>query len=91
MLRFAFVFAALTAILAGQALAGDRLIQIEPRPTYGATVTLEAGVRVFRPLPGGRRTVIVNPNRTPLVLDMGDGRHAGAVSSSSSVSADNGY
>lgn len=91
MLRFAFVLAAMIAVVSSVANAGDRLIQIEPRPTYGATVTLEAGVRVFRPLPGGQRTVIVNPNRTPLVLDMGDSRYSGAVSSSSSVSAGRDY
>ena len=40
--------------------------RIEPRPFYGATVTIEAGVRVFRPLPPHDR-VIINPgNATPL-------------------------
>lgn len=36
------------------------LTRVEPRPFYGATVTLEAGVRVFRTLPSTRR-VIINP------------------------------
>ena len=45
--------------------------RIEPRPFYGATVTLEEGVRVFRPLPPHDR-VIINPgNATPLYLDVG--------------------
>jgi hypothetical protein len=45
--------------------------RIEPRPFYGATVTLEAGVRVFRPLPPHDR-IIINPgNATPLHLDIG--------------------
>lgn len=35
--------------------------RIETRPFYGATVTLEEGVRVFRPLPPHQR-VIINPN-----------------------------
>jgi hypothetical protein len=35
--------------------------RIETRPFYGATVTLEEGVRVFRPLPRHDR-VIINPN-----------------------------
>ena len=35
-------------------------IRIEPRPYYGATVTLEQGVRVWRPLPPVKQ-VIVNP------------------------------
>ena len=46
--------------------------RIEPRPFYGATVTIEAGVRVFRPLPPHDR-VIINPgNATPLTLNVGD-------------------
>jgi hypothetical protein len=46
--------------------------RIEPRPFYGATVTMEAGVRVFRPLPPHDR-VIINPNNaTPLTLNIGD-------------------
>ena len=36
------------------------LTRVEPRPFYGATVTLEAGVRVFRTLPSAKR-VIINP------------------------------
>ena len=52
---------------AGAAQASET-IRIEPRSFYGATVTLEAGVRVFRPLPVTKR-VIVNPdNATPLSL-----------------------
>lgn len=42
--------------------------RIETRPFYGAIVTIEEGVRVFRPLPGPER-VIINPGgRTPLSL-----------------------
>ncbi len=49
-------------------------VRIEPRPYYGATVTIEAGVRVFRPLPPTRR-VIINPNNaTPLSLSITDVR-----------------
>lgn len=42
-------------------------IRIEPRPVYGATITLEEGVRVFRALPPERR-VIVNPGNAPISL-----------------------
>jgi hypothetical protein len=50
------------------ALAESRTTRIETRPFYGATVTLEAGVRVYRPLPPHDR-VIINPNgKTPLHL-----------------------
>jgi hypothetical protein len=48
--------------------------RIEPRPFYGATVTVEEGVRVFRPLPT-QRHVIVNPGgMTPLSLGYYDWR-----------------
>lgn len=50
------------------ALAEPSTTRIETRAFYGATVTLEAGVRVYRPLPPHDR-VIINPNgRTPLSL-----------------------
>ena len=68
-------------LVAGAALALGNLpasaesytTRIEPRPFYGATVTLEAGVRVFRPLPPHDR-VIINPgNATPVNIDIGSG------------------
>lgn len=63
---------ALASLAATPVLAGDAsTTRIEPRPFYGATVTLEAGVRVFRPLPPTKR-VIINPNRTPLNLSQTD-------------------
>jgi hypothetical protein len=66
-------------IMAGLGIAAGSLpalaqstTRIEPRPFYGATVTMEAGVRVFRPLPPHDR-VIINPNNaTPLTLNIGD-------------------
>ena len=49
-----------------------RTTRIETRPFYGATVTLEEGVRVFRPLPRHDR-VIINPGgKTPLSLGFGE-------------------
>jgi hypothetical protein len=54
------------------AFAESSTTRIEPRPFYGATVTIEAGVRVFRPLPPHDR-VIINPNNaTPLTVNVGD-------------------
>src|SRR2546429_7650953 len=48
-----------------------RTTRIEPRPVYGAIITLEAGVRVFRPLPPLVR-IIINPgNATPLFMGVG--------------------
>lgn len=62
----------LAAILAASAASyasaqSAHTTRIEPHATYGATVTVEEGVRVFRPLPSERH-VIVNPNNTPLYL-----------------------
>lgn len=46
--------------------------RIEPRPFYGATVTIEEGVRVFRPLPPHDR-VIINPgNAAPVHVGVGN-------------------
>ena len=60
--------------------------RIETRPVYGATVTLEHGVRVYRPLPPQDR-VIINPGgKTPLYIGIGDGGAYGSGSNSSSES-----
>ena len=68
-------FAIAAGLSAASAVAGEpETIRIEPRPFYGATVTLEEGVRVFRPLPPTGR-VIVNPGgATPLTLSIQDVR-----------------
>jgi hypothetical protein len=65
--------ASLAAATAAPALATDSTTtRVEPRPFYGATVTIEEGVRVFRPLPRHDR-VIINPNNaTPITLEVGD-------------------
>lgn len=64
-----FAFATLILVLSvSAAQAQGYTTRIEPRPFYGATVTLEEGVRVIRPLPPERQ-VIINPgNATPLTL-----------------------
>ena len=50
-----------------------RTTRIEPRAVYGAIVTREHGVRVFRPLPPHDR-IIINPgNATPVGIDVGTG------------------
>ena len=57
------------------ALAEPVTTRIETRPFYGATVTLEEGVRVFRPLPSHDR-VIINPGgRTPVSLNFSEARN----------------
>jgi hypothetical protein len=49
--------------------------RIETRNFYGATVTLESGVRVFRALPPHSK-VIINPGgRTPLSLGFDESRN----------------
>ena len=58
--------------LATSAFAQASTIRIEPRPYYGATVTLEQGVRVWRTLPP-TKYVIINPDhKTPLNLGLTD-------------------
>lgn len=67
-MRYVFVLALTALLLPVAALAEPSTTRIETRPFYGATVTLEAGVRVYRPLPPNDR-VIINPNgATPLAL-----------------------
>lgn len=63
--------AAALLLTAASARAGDATTtRILPYNAYGATVTVEQGVRVFRPLPPDGH-VIVNPgNRTPLSLNV---------------------
>jgi hypothetical protein len=61
------------SLLASAAAAESFTTRIEPRPFYGAVVTLEEGVRVIRPLPPERQ-VIINPNGTPLSLSYSDSR-----------------
>lgn len=64
--------------MASQAIAGDttRIVHDEP---YGAIVTKEAGVLVFRGLPPTRK-VIVNPDgKTPLELKQTEVRETNVV------------
>lgn len=69
-----FATAAAALLAASSALAEPTTTRIETRPFYGATVTLEEGVRVFRPLPRHER-VIINPNgQTPLSLSFNETR-----------------
>lgn len=67
--------AAMTVLSTVSASAGDAYTtRIEPRGFYGATISIEEGVRVFRPLPPVRH-VIVNPGgTTPLNLSFSDVR-----------------
>jgi hypothetical protein len=59
--------------VAGMARAESFTTRIETRPFYGAVVTLEEGVRVFRALPADRQ-VIIDPNGTPISLGFNETR-----------------
>lgn len=60
-MRRVLIACALVA-LAAPAIAGDAVTtRIETRPYYGAVVTVEQGVRVWRPLPPHDR-IIINPD-----------------------------
>lgn len=65
--------AAAPALSAGVASAESFTTRIEPRPYYGAVVTLEQGVRVWRPLPPTRH-MIINPTNAPVHLSYADVR-----------------
>jgi hypothetical protein len=57
---------------ASAALA-QQTTRIETRPYYGAVVTIEHGVRVYRPVPPTTH-LIVNPDgATPLEINVGAG------------------
>lgn len=45
--------------------------RIETRPYYGAVVTIEKGVRVYRPLPHHDR-IIINPTNAPIFIGVPD-------------------
>jgi len=57
----------------GQTAIAQVTTRIETNPVYGATVTIEKGVRVYRPLPPHDR-IIINPGgTTPLSIGIVDG------------------
>jgi hypothetical protein len=58
-------------ICPAQAQQDASTTRIEPRPIYGAVVTIEHGVRVYRPVPPTTR-LIVNPEGVPMMLNIGD-------------------
>lgn len=72
--HFALGLAATVLATAAPALAESSLVRIEPRPYYGAVVTMEQGVRVWRPLPPTRQMIINPGNATPLNLNITDVR-----------------
>ncbi len=57
--------------LAAASAEGAQTVRIEPRPYYGAVVTVERGVRVWRPLPPTRH-MIINPTNAPVSVNITD-------------------
>lgn len=71
-MRTPAIAAAMLVLAGGQALATESATtRIEPRPYYGAVVTIEKGVRVYRPLPAHDR-VIINPSNAPVYIGVND-------------------
>ena len=70
--RTAVLLIAAGGLVFGTVSAGaeSSVTRIESRPFYGAIVTIEEGVRVFRPLPAHKRIIINPEHRTPLNLSI---------------------
>lgn len=100
MRKFVIASAALACLTVPVVAEDARTTRIETRPFYGATVTIEEGVRVFRPLPSHDR-VIINPGgRANLNLTTEERRstshnyyygRSGAAAPPSDGAADAGY
>lgn len=60
-------------VASATAALAQQTTRIETRPYYGAVVTIEHGVRVYRPVPPTTH-LIVNPDgATPLEINVGAG------------------
>ncbi len=66
---FLAVSTIVTVLPVAGTLSAAETIRIETRPFYGATITIEEGVRVFRALPADRRVIINPQGTTPLSLN----------------------
>ncbi len=70
------LFASLLLLSLGSAAAlaePAHTTRIETRPYYGAVVTIEQGVRVYRPVPPTQHLIINPDGATPLQLNIGNG------------------
>jgi hypothetical protein len=85
-MRFSVSLLLLASLLAPAALAEPaHTTRIETRPYYGAIVTIEHGVRVYRPVPPTQH-LIVNPDgTTPLQLNIGEG---GSINSNARINTE---
>jgi hypothetical protein len=67
--------AAAVSLLSSSAFAQEAsTTRIETRPFYGASVTMERGVRVFRPLPPPSKVIINPEGKTPVYLGFEENR-----------------
>jgi hypothetical protein len=64
-------FALATGLLSTSAFAGATTTRIETRPYYGAVVTVEQGVRVWRPLPPHGHVIIDPRGQARVNVDVG--------------------
>jgi hypothetical protein len=65
------LLALVTSAVSSTAFAGAVTTRIETRPYYGAIVTIEQGVRVWRALPPHDRIIIAPEGRVGINLDTG--------------------
>ncbi len=71
-----FVLPVIAALGLGATVANAQsLTRIENHGFYGATVTIEEGVRVFRPLPSTGHMIINPGGRTPVNLTISESVH----------------
>jgi hypothetical protein len=64
-------FAAFAALVGPASAETAHTTRVEARPVYGAVVTVEHGVRVWRPVPPTQH-LIVNPQKLPLMFNVED-------------------
>jgi hypothetical protein len=88
-MRLRAVTLAAFVLTATPALADDepRLTRVEPRPFYGATVTVEHGVRVYRSLPPHRDVVIAPQDGPPIDLHLWRGESGASSSAAPTATA----
>lgn len=68
MSRPLLALAAAAAFVMPASVCAQTVTRIETKPVYGATMTVEKGVRVWRGLPSAGH-IIVNPGRVPISLN----------------------
>lgn len=92
MSRVSSALLAAAVVLAAAPASAQTLTRIETKPFYGAVVTIEGGVRVFRPLPSTGHMIINPGGRTPLNVSINEYRdYSGASGGAAVVPGGYGY